>query len=113
MATRVGGRADPTLGGRDDRGGVDDAAGRVTVGYARWLSALGAAGHRECGEPEGLLGLVKLIPAVPAGVLAIEKHVVGAAQHPGDFRSVWIMSEELIPYCSQGRVVRGHQGVEQ
>ena len=46
----VGG-ADAVVGGRDDRGRVDHAAGRLAVGRAWRGAAVGAAGGGQRGEP--------------------------------------------------------------
>ncbi len=48
---RLGGRAHPAVGGRDDRGGVHDAASRVKVGQSRRGAALVTAGRWQRCEP--------------------------------------------------------------
>jgi hypothetical protein len=50
-AARLGGCAHASVGRRDDRGRVDHAAGRLTVGTGRWDAAVGAAGRGQCRQP--------------------------------------------------------------
>jgi hypothetical protein len=47
----LGRGADTAVSGRNDRRGVDDAAGRVAVRAAWRVPPVGAAGCRQCGEP--------------------------------------------------------------
>ena len=50
-AAGVGGGADAAVGGRDDRGGIDDAASRLMRRAAWREAALGASCRRQRGEP--------------------------------------------------------------
>ena len=47
----AGGRTDSAVGGRDGRGGVDDAADGLAVRRPERAPAVGAAGSRQRGEP--------------------------------------------------------------
>jgi hypothetical protein len=44
----------------------------------------------------GLLGLTELLPAVPPGVLPVEQHVVGPAQHTPDLEAIGVGGYQFL-----------------